>query len=693
MEREQFLSDEEIINSIVRYLDDKIYNYAVMIDGAWGTGKSYFVTKKLLDQLIKEEQKRSEESDKDTRKKWFEKFGKDTGKKSKYKPRKFVYVSLFGIKDTEEISRLIFAELCKSLVKDDRHDKSKVFSWVAAGTKIFADIMKNNGVDLSNAAASITNESLLTNCVLIFDDLERICCDINEVLGYLNNLVEQEGLKVLIIANEKEICNRSRLKNDPDELLFCLNDKIDYSDFYDSNTKKDNTEKISIKELEERAGYLFPGNRNYYQIKEKLIGVTIKYYPNYYELIETLTERNIEDPDLKKAIISKKDRLYEIASYYHHYNLRTYLFFLSKCVEIFNSLPDKLFIERILEYIFLSCIKVKTGLYDEKMWANATVGSIPLFGIEDYRDSVLAFKFIDDCIVSSRLVRDEIKNTVNTFLSDEKKNLKDMNDPVNKLQNWPEMEEIEVKKYLDIILENLGKNQYSISSYSTIIQLFFSLDDIGFPKNYVNEMYDKMKKNIMAADVKSLEEISSLKYPIESLEASYNSIISRLNSLIVKRCDEESDSNLNSILDDTVFWGDKLLLLTRKNESQSVKERQFINRLDVGKLLARIAESDSHNISSFRTAIKNMYSPKDYYDFYRNDYFTLSKILSGLLKLDTSEYDLIKRQNIKWLCNTIREKMELFARNMNHTEPPEDTDDEEDAFADPMNDPDYDYRW
>lgn len=32
----KYLSDEEIINVIKSYIDEKLYNYAVMIDGEWG---------------------------------------------------------------------------------------------------------------------------------------------------------------------------------------------------------------------------------------------------------------------------------------------------------------------------------------------------------------------------------------------------------------------------------------------------------------------------------------------------------------------------------------------------------------------------------------------------------------------------------------------------------------------------------
>ena len=45
----------------------------------------------------------------------------------------------------------------------------------------------------------------LTGKLIILEDLERSGIDILEVLGYVNNLVEQDGVKVLLVANESEI--------------------------------------------------------------------------------------------------------------------------------------------------------------------------------------------------------------------------------------------------------------------------------------------------------------------------------------------------------------------------------------------------------------------------------------------------------------------------------------------------------
>ena len=42
------MTEQQIKDEILRYLRDTSYNYAVLIDGEWGSGKTYFVTNSLF---------------------------------------------------------------------------------------------------------------------------------------------------------------------------------------------------------------------------------------------------------------------------------------------------------------------------------------------------------------------------------------------------------------------------------------------------------------------------------------------------------------------------------------------------------------------------------------------------------------------------------------------------------------------
>ena len=70
----QYLSDTEIIEVIKSYIAEKLYNYAVMIDGEWGSGKTYFVKEILIPKLKDWEKEKSNNQD-------------------DYKPKKIIYIS------------------------------------------------------------------------------------------------------------------------------------------------------------------------------------------------------------------------------------------------------------------------------------------------------------------------------------------------------------------------------------------------------------------------------------------------------------------------------------------------------------------------------------------------------------------------------------------------------------------------
>ena len=52
------LTSEEIITSFLNYLDNTIYSYAYMLDGSWGSGKTFFVKNMLIPAIEKREREK-----------------------------------------------------------------------------------------------------------------------------------------------------------------------------------------------------------------------------------------------------------------------------------------------------------------------------------------------------------------------------------------------------------------------------------------------------------------------------------------------------------------------------------------------------------------------------------------------------------------------------------------------------------
>ncbi|WP_333622183.1 P-loop NTPase fold protein [Stenotrophomonas indicatrix] len=135
--------------------------FAVLLDGPWGIGKT-FVVKNFLDTLDKEQ-------------------------------TPYIYVSLYGIRSVDEIDDAILRSMYPVL-------KSRS---VAIGGRALKTIGKYFNVELDLKAKDFLSKSRAN--VYVFDDLERSEMPINTVMGYINVFVEQEGCKVIIVANENEI--------------------------------------------------------------------------------------------------------------------------------------------------------------------------------------------------------------------------------------------------------------------------------------------------------------------------------------------------------------------------------------------------------------------------------------------------------------------------------------------------------
>ena len=65
----------------------------------------------------------------------------------------------------------------------------------------------------------------LSGKIIIIEDIERTQINILELLGYVNSLVEQDRIKVLLVVNEKELIEY--VSNDNDVLS-----KKDYRGFF-----------------------------------------------------------------------------------------------------------------------------------------------------------------------------------------------------------------------------------------------------------------------------------------------------------------------------------------------------------------------------------------------------------------------------------------------------------------------------
>ena len=177
---EETKRDARVVNAAIeRFLvyyvaPDHPLDYAVLIGGPWGSGKTHLVKKFLAGTSVKP-----------------------------------LYVSLYGMTSVSQIEDEFYRQLHPVL----SHPGMKLAGAVTRGLLkgAFKIDLNGDGKDDGTASPSVPELDLRTGLddprgrLLVFDDLERCRIPVGEVLGFINAYVEHEKLKAIIVANETKV--------------------------------------------------------------------------------------------------------------------------------------------------------------------------------------------------------------------------------------------------------------------------------------------------------------------------------------------------------------------------------------------------------------------------------------------------------------------------------------------------------
>ncbi|MGY1418846.1 P-loop NTPase fold protein [Bacillus cereus] len=250
-------SMQYIVDSILDYIKRDKTSYAILLDGKWGSGKTYF-WKNIMKKEIEE-----------------------TGKK-------VIYVSLYGVSNIEEIDKKILLGKWEFVEKINNSEMGGRITEI--GKAAFGVIKKLDITGISEGVTNINYKELLnySNTIICFDDLERVHMRVDEVLGYINNFVEHDGMKVIMIGNEEEIADKLNDQNHELKMLttyFYLKNPLENDNTIQSTHGKGiKKSHLITKKLSE----LFHKQNEYKRIKEKLIGKTLTIQLDERSLIEDI---------------------------------------------------------------------------------------------------------------------------------------------------------------------------------------------------------------------------------------------------------------------------------------------------------------------------------------------------------------------------------------------------------------------
>ena len=257
---------EDLVESILDYVRSDYTDYAIMINGEWGSGKTYFWNNKIRKKIETMQL---------------------NGKRYTT-----IYMSLYGISNLEEISKKIFIETTQLMDKNlrkfmDANGQTNIPEYAKTGL----DMANFFGVTQNGDKIDYADFFSTDDKVLCFDDLERANVDVIDILGYINNFVEHDHIKTIIICNEKELSTKLKSSN--------LEMKTFIATYLlDKQNELNKTDKPMVEKIQDKIEHVFDKANDYKRIKEKLIGETFEYAPKFDYIINGILMRYENEPDL-----------------------------------------------------------------------------------------------------------------------------------------------------------------------------------------------------------------------------------------------------------------------------------------------------------------------------------------------------------------------------------------------------------
>lgn len=567
-----------VINEIKSYMDNPL-KCALLLSGSWGCGKTYFV-------------------------------------KNELKSIDNYYISLNGI---SSISNLSFQLLY--LVGHNKFEKNKTQR--KNGTNTIKQIIGTAGsILIANAEdkfhfsfkdfTKFVKNIDLQNKLIIFDDLERCELKIEEILGFINNLVEHNNFKVLIVANEEE---------------------------------------LKVKE-------------NYLKIKEKLIYQTIEYSPNIENLYGKLYKSKIKEFEENKLfVIDELKRK-------NHINLRTLQFIFQRYAElnkkinpILNELTtDKEILKRIYNDIFKCTVVISRDykLGNNTLELDNLKEIFTYLLIENTYYGITGFKFVYEYVTGSIINEEKVKNILQEYIKKIKSDTCGVENSLGIINRWWESEDDDIENSTNELLNELKNNNYNFQLYPKIVVYLIRITNAGFNKNYLDNAIIFMKKNINDSketvtlgyrilDAKlDEEELKQYKLLETELIDEIDIHNKKLNECEVNFVKEEEVGSLGKYLYD---W-------SIQNKSKFITSKQFIKHIDSKNIIYIIEKGNSTDIRFLIYLFNEIYNYQNVSELYPNDMEDLKNLSNQIEKITIKDFSKMKKLSYGSFCKLVKEIIE-----------------------------------
>ena len=354
---------EDLVESILDYIRSDYTDYAIMLNGEWGSGKTYFWNNKIRNKIESMEL---------------------NGKRFTT-----IYMSLYGISNLEEISKKIFIETTQLMDKNLKKfmQNNEQFT-IPEYAKTGLDMANFFGVTQNGDKVNYADFFSTDDKILCFDDLERANVDVIDILGYINNFVEHDHIKTIIICNEKELS--TKLKSSNLEMKTFIATYI-----LDKEGDLSKTDKPMVEKIQDKIEYVFDKANDYERIKEKLIGETFEYAPEFNYIINGLLMRYEKNAELIRFLRANTNLIISTFNKSGTRNLRILKHSLNDFSKIFDMLnkyypnTNNRILQTMLIFTIAISFEIKAGKITKDKFININTN-------EDYKSILVSSRVLND---------------------------------------------------------------------------------------------------------------------------------------------------------------------------------------------------------------------------------------------------------------------------------------------------------
>lgn len=598
------MTTNEYNSYIKNYLENDKTQSAIMLTAPWGTGKSYYIRNDLSRFL--EENKLS-----------------------------YAIVSAYGLSSIADINKELFLEIKFQKTK-------KQCKWLATFGKTIATgavgigktLLKNIAhIDIDFDLSEPNYKKLydlvnLKDKLIIFEDIERSSVDIIEFLGYVNSLVEQDGVKVLLVVNEQEFLKTS----DSDSQL--------------SNQRDKNKEPSYT-----------PRSIEYLRKKEKTISDTIIFEIDKKEALRSIIKLFFAD-NLSETLITEENivDIINVMSVVKSDNLRAVMFACQKTsdiIKVFDGELDQNFVRFLLCSIIAYSCRIKSG--KNTKWKNDEISPSEL-GTATFPLYRVCYDYINSQRLNSIKLADAQKSYLRQKKFESDKN--EFNKYFAELKSFYDNTETNVSFAVAGIKELLSKNEgVEVSEYGMLANYLIAVRECITNEPDVDECKRLMLKNVQGIGSNSNIEHDLMYHNGVELEtADQRKELAEFKKELLESIKSKKKEELFT-MDNSDKKVENFIDYAYSHKDEIIGNGSFVREINIKHFVDFLKNCTAQEIGDIRGVFLSIYASVNIGEFMSGDKENLELLKDELQKLkkNYTGFDKIQKKQIEWFIGNLEE--------------------------------------